>query len=57
MFFLYFFRYLTFEEAIEALDCEDVEIPSDSVDENFSEDDDEVDFVPEDEDGEDGDDD
>ena len=48
MFFLYFFRYLTFEEAIEALDCEDVEIPSDSEDENFSEKDDGVDFVPED---------
>ena len=42
------------EEAIEAVDCEDVEIPSDGEDENFSEEDD---FVPEDEDGEDGDDD
>ena len=49
MFFLYFFRYLTFE----ALDCEDVEIPSNSEDENFSEEDDEVDFVPEDEGGDD----
>ena len=55
MFFLYFFRYLTFEEAIEALDCENVEIPSDTEDENFSEED-EVDFVPEDEDGDDDDD-
>ena len=53
MFFLYFFRYLTFEEAIEALDCEDVEIPSDSEHENFREEDDEVDFVPEDDDDDD----
>ena len=57
MFSLYFFRYLTFEDAIEALDCKDAEIQSDSEDKNFSEEDDEVAFVSVDEDDEDGDDD